>query len=254
MGRDFIGRNHKRRTKELFHFRSKGKGEKRVLPFFLSFLPPTERRGRSSISVWLNEQRCLRYAVIYRAFTRLLHEFMPRYLGGENEYTYFWPRYYTVTRPRGENVCVWEREILFLQIFHACRLAFRLREDRLRVISTAKSSAKWTRQLLFRSNERTNWRNVETNRWNQRVDLWNRVASDKARSSMRRNNRGRTVVDSGRTEWNHDTCRRFITRWNRSTQDPYIYKDISNIIPELLSTNISSRFEGIEILIIEKKK
>lgn len=227
MGRDFIGRNHKRRTKELFHFRSKGKGEKRVLPFFLSFLPPTERRGRSSISVWLNEQRCLRYAVIYRAFTRLLHEFMPRYLGGENEYTYFWPRYYTVTRPRGENVCVWEREILFLQIFHACRLAFRLREDRLRVISTAKSSAKWTRQLLFRSNERTNWRNVETNRWNQRVDLWNRVASDKARSSMRRNNRGRTVVDSGRTEWNH-VLRRHVPTFYHSmeqihTRSIYIY-------------------------------
>lgn len=110
-----------------------------------------------------------------------------------------------ITRLRGHvgKMCVCEREILFLQIFHACRLAFRLREDRLRVISTAKSSAKWTRQLLFRSNERTNWRNVETNRWNQRVDLWNRVASDKARSSMRRNNRGRTVVDSGRTEWNH---------------------------------------------------
>lgn len=34
----------------------------------------------------------------------------------------------------------------------------------------------------------------------------------------------------------------------------HIYKYISNIIPELLSTNISSRFEGIEILIIEKKK
>lgn len=38
------------------------------------------------------------------------------------------------------------------------------------------------------------------------------------------------------------------------TRSTYIYKYISNIIPELLSTNISSRFEGIEILIIEKKK
>lgn len=37
-----------------------------------------------------------------------------------------------------------------------------------------------------------------------------------------------------------DTCRRFITRWNRI----HIY-----IFPMLLLTNISNRFKGIEILL-----
>lgn len=127
---------------------------------------------------------------------------------------------------------------------------FRLREDRLRVISTAKSCAvKRTRQLLFRCNERTNWRNVQPVK---RIDDRNGELGFMKSREMKHDHRSDGIIVAAQwivREPNEitsgvDTCRRFITRWNRSHKI-HIY-----IFPMLLLTNISNRFKGIEILLI----
>lgn len=119
---------------------------------------------------------------------------------------------------------------------------FRLREDRLRVISTAKSCAvKRTRQLLFRCNERTNWRNV---RPVKRIDDRNGELGFMKSREMKHRSDGIIVTaqwivrEPNEITSGVDTCRRFITRWNRSHRI-HIYIYISNVI-------INEYFESIQ--------
>lgn len=121
---------------------------------------------------------------------------------------------------------------------------FRLREDRLRVISTAKSCAvKRTRQLLFRCNERTNWRNVQPVK---RIDDRNGELGFMKSREMKHDHRSDGIIVAAQwivREPNEitsgvDTCRRFITRWNRSHRI-HIYIYISNVI-------INEYFESIQ--------
>lgn len=114
---------------------------------------------------------------------------------------------------------------------------FRLREDRLRVISTAKSCAvKRTRQLLFRCNERTNWRNVQPVK---RIDDRNGELGFMKSREMKHRSDGIIVTaqwivrEPNEITSGVDTCHRFITRWNRI----HIY--ISNVI-------INEYFESIQ--------
>lgn len=116
---------------------------------------------------------------------------------------------------------------------------FRLREDRLRVISTAKSCAvKRTRQLLFRCNERTNWRNVQPVK---RIDDRNGELGFMKSREMKHRSDG--IIVTAQCE-NRMKSRPALTRAAVLSLDGTgsIY-----IFPMLLSTNISNRFKGIEI-------
>lgn len=207
--------------KNFFIFGRKERKERKVVPPFFFFFPvfPTERS-------WILDLSLIKRATLPPLCRRLSRVYAAS------------PRIYAPLPRWRERVHIFLAEILHgyeatwgkrarEKIFHACR--FGLREDRLRVIS-AKSSAKRTRQLLFRSDEGTNWRNVQPVKRigdrNERGWIYE-IASRQIKHDHRMKSRPARHVPP------------FYHSMEQITQDPHIY---FHVTPELfISTNISNR-------------